>query len=108
MITFVQIAEIFNIFTGLMLTAAILVFLGGLVSYFPRLGTWPNYRDDSIKIMEWGVTILFVLVVIMGIVQYFERYPKITSTILSSLVIIIIGVFILKNFTAEKHEKKEE
>ncbi len=108
MITFVQIAEIFNLFTGIMLTVAILVFAGGLASYFPRLGTWPSYRDESIKVMEWAVAILFVLVVIMGIVQYFERYPKITSTILAVMIFIFVAVFALKTFAAPKKEEGSE
>ncbi len=108
MVTFVQIAEIFNLFTGIMLTVAILVFAGGLASYFPRLGTWPSYRDSSIKVMEWAVAILFVLVVIMGIVQYFERYPKITSAILAIIILVSVAVFVMRTFSAPKKEEGGE
>lgn len=109
MITFIQVAELFNIFVGLMLAAALLAFLGGLGGYFSQLGTWPSFRDRSIKTMEWGVAILFVLIVILGVVQYFERYPKIMSTVIASIVLIIVFSFIIRIIASpEKHEKKEE
>ena len=94
--SFVQVAELFNIFTGLMLTTGIMVFLGGLMGYFARLGTWPSYRDKSLRVMEWGVVILFVLVVILGIVHYFETYPVVTSTVVAIIIIIWLAVTIMR------------
>src|SRR3990167_4668604 len=69
-LTLVQITDLFNIFAGLMLTMSILLFFGGLGVYFTRLGTWPSDRDLAIKIMEWGGSVLFVLIVILAIVIY--------------------------------------
>ncbi len=103
--TYVQIAELFNIFVGLMLATAILMFAGGLGSYFPRLGTWPSHRDDSIKTMEWAVAILFVLVVILGVVQHFQKYPVIVSTIVGVIVILSIARFALKIFAGGAKEE---
>lgn len=106
--TFVQFAELFNIFAGLMLAAGILVFVGGLGSYFFQLGTWPSPRDHSIKVMEWGVAILFVLIIILGIVQYFQRYPTITSTILAVIIVSIIAVSFAKVMKKSGEAKKEK
>ena len=107
-LTLVQIAELFNIFVGLMLTAAVLVFFGGLWGYFARLGTWPSHRDHAIKVMEWGVAILFVLVVILAIVQFFQRYPVITSMIVGSIVLLLVLGFILYLAANSGKSKKEE
>lgn len=107
MFTFVQIAEIFNIFVGLMLAAAILVFLGGLGGYFAQLGTWPSFRDRSIKTMEWGVAILFVLVILLGTVQYFQQYPKITGAILALIIILVVGTALAKTIKMGSEPKKE-
>lgn len=104
--TFVQMVELFNIFVGLMLAVALLVFLGGLGSYLSRFSTWPSHRDQSIKVMEWGVAILFVLIVILGIVQYFEKYPKVTSTILAVIILLIIARAVI-NASNSKEAKKE-
>ena len=53
---------IFNILVGLMLVMSILMLMGGLGTWYVRLGTSPTYRDEAIKMMQWGVATLFVLV----------------------------------------------
>lgn len=106
MFSFVHIAELFNIFVGLMLTVAILTFASGLASYFPRIGTWPSFRDDSIKTLEWGVVVLFVLVVILGVVQHFQKHPKITTAILAGVIIVYVSVFIVRTLSASSGDEK--
>ncbi|RJQ33816.1 hypothetical protein C4556_03830 [Candidatus Parcubacteria bacterium] len=105
-LTFVSVAELFNIFIGLMLTAALLLFFGGLWVYFSRLGTWPNNRDEAIKIMEWGVAVLFTLIILLAIVQFFQRYPKVMSMVVAGIVILILAGITLWVTMAKK--KKEE
>ena len=108
-LTLVQVAELFNIFVGLMLTAALLIFFGGLWGYFARLGTWPSDRDQALKVMEWGVAVLFVLVVILAIVQFFQRYPMLTSMIVGSIaLLLILGVILYLAVNTGKSTKKEE
>lgn len=105
-LTFLSAAELFNIFVGLMLTAALLLFFGGLWVYFTRLGTWPNNRDQALKVMEWGVAVLFTLIIILAIAQFFQRYPKVMSMLVAGIVIlVVIGViFWIATAKAEKEE----
>ena len=105
-LTFVSVSELFNIFVGLMLTAALLLFFGGLWVYFSRLGTWPNNRDEALKIMEWGVAVLFTLIILLAIVQFFQRYPKVMSMVVAGIVILILAGITLW-VTMAKKEKDE-
>ncbi len=107
-LTLVQVAELFNIFVGLMLAMALLVFSGGLFVYFSRLGTWPSHRDTGIKIMEWGVGILFVLIVILAIVQFFEKYPRVSSIIVGGIVLLAVGYFAFTVARKSAEDKKKE
>ena len=101
-----QVIGFFNVFVGLMLTAAILMYCGGFIAWLTRLGTWPSYRTEPIKIMEWSVVILFVLVVLLAIVQFFQDHPQTAAYVVSSIVVLLVvgGVLI----SAAKGEKKEE
>ncbi|MBM3261239.1 hypothetical protein FJY93_02365, partial [Candidatus Kaiserbacteria bacterium] len=61
-----------NILTGFMFVAAITIFVGGIISYWIDFGN--SERIKGIKLMEWGVAILFVLVVFLGVVQFFQGH----------------------------------
>jgi len=85
------------------------LFFGGLGVYFTRLGTWPSDRDLAIKIMEWGVSVLFVLIVILAIVQFFQNYPKVATTVVSAIVaLVILGLilYVAANTGGKKKEKE--
>lgn len=108
--TISQAVGLFNVFVGLMLTAALLAYGIGFVVWITRLGTWPSYRTEAIKIMEWSVVILFVLVVLLGIVQFFQNHPRAAAYTVSVIVILLVGgvILFLAAKGGEKHEKKEE
>ena len=105
--TLTKAVGVFNVFVGLMLTAAILTFGTGFVVWIIRLGTWPTYRTEAIKIMEWGVVILFVLVVLLMIVQFFQNHARAATYIVSTIVLILLA-FVIIRMAAAKSEKKEE
>lgn len=65
---------LFNIIVGLMIVAAFLLFFGGFIGYITRLGLVG--REQGLHYMNWGVTVLFVLIILIGIVQYFQRNPQ--------------------------------
>ncbi len=94
-VTFTQVIGLFNIFVGLMLTVALLTYFLGFFLWLCRLGTWPTYRTEAIKIMEWSVVILFVLVVLLAIVQFFQYHPRQAAFAVSIIVAIIIIWIIL-------------
>ncbi|GEM_PF-885936 len=108
-VTFTQIIGLFNIFVGLMLTVAILTYGLGFFLWLCRLGTWPTYRTEAIKIMEWSVVVLFVLVVLLAIVQFFQYHPREAAWVVSIVVgIIIIWVILYLAAHSGGGEKKDE
>lgn len=106
--SFTQAIGLFNVFVGIMLTAALLTYGVGFVVWLVRLGTWPTYRTEAIKIMEWSVVIMFVLVVLLAIVQFFQYHPREAAFVVSVIVAIIIVGIILYIAAHSGGEKKEE
>ncbi len=106
--TFVQVLQLFNIFVGLFLTVTIIVFCTGVFVYFARLGTWPSHRDEAIKILVWAVSMLFVLVVLLAIVQWFERHTKTALLILATAIVFVVLGFIIRAAATGGGEKKKE
>ena len=104
--TFTQAVGLFNVFVGLMVTGALLTYGIGFVIWFVRLGTWPTYRTEGIKIMEWSVVILFVLVLLLGIVQYVQKHPR-AAGYLVAIVLGAIVVWIVVYLASRPAEKKK-
>ena len=106
--SFAQAIGVFNVFVGLMLTVALFTYGLGFILWITRLGTWPTYRTEAIKIMEWSVVILFVLVVLLAIVQFFQDHPK-QATYVVSIIVGVIVIWIIVYLAAHSGggEKKE-
>lgn len=106
-LTIQQTIGFFNVFVGLMLTVAILLFCAGFIVWACRLGTWPSYRTEAIKMMEWSVVVLFVLVVLLAIVQFFQNHPKAAAYVVSTIVILLIigAIVYMAANSGEKEEK---
>ena len=90
--TTTQVLAFFNLFTGMMLTISILLFVGGFIVYLVRLGTWPTYRDQAIELMKYGVVTLFVLIVVLGAQQFLMRHLLVAVSI-GALVLIYFVVW---------------
>lgn len=86
---------LFNIIVGLMLVAAFLMFFGGLAGYLTRLGLVG--REQGLHYMNWGVTILFVLIILIGIVQFFQFHPEVMFAILAFVVIAAVIWVVVKS-----------
>jgi len=99
---------VFNVFVGLMLTAALLIYGVGFVVWLVRLGTWPTYRTEGIKIMEWAVVVLFVLVVLLAIVQFLQYHPRQAGIVGSFIVAILIVWMIVYLATHSGGGKKKD
>ncbi|MSU73895.1 hypothetical protein EXS56_02015 [Candidatus Kaiserbacteria bacterium] len=107
--SFTQAIGLFNVFVGLMLTMAILTYGLGFFLWLCRLGTWPTYRTEAIKIMEWSVVVLFVLVVLLAIVQFFQYHPREAAWTVSVIVgIIIIWIIVYLAAHSGGGKKKKE
>lgn len=90
-VTVSTIAGLFNILTGLMFVAAVSTFVGGIISYMVDFGN--HERLKGIMLMEWGVAILFTLVVLLGIVQFIQSHQGTANVIVATA--IIIGVVLI-------------
>jgi hypothetical protein len=96
---------LFNIFVGLMIVSAFFTYIAGLIVYGVRMGT--EQRVQGIRIMEWGVVILFVLIVLLALVHYFQAHPNVLSFLISAVIIIII-IYAVVMIVSEEPKKKEE
>lgn len=103
-----QVVGIFNIFVGVMLVVALLLYGGALIMWVTRLGSWPSPRDEAIEMMAWAPTILFVLIVLLGIVQYVQRHPAAGASIVGFLVVLIAAWVIISLALHAGGGKKEE
>jgi hypothetical protein len=106
--TLSEIVGLFNIFVGLMLVLAIVIFVAAIIVWIVRLGTWPTYRDDAIKMMEWAVAILFVDIVLLGAVQYVQRHTHTALVILGLCVILLVLWILVQSGAFSSGEEKEE
>jgi len=100
--SFVQALGLFHIVFGLLLTFTLLIFGTGLVVYLSRFNTWPSHREAAIVILEWGVAMLFMLVVLLAIVNFFQNHGDIALPILAFIIIVIVAIVIIRVMAAPK------
>ncbi len=93
-ITGADIFGLFNIFVGLMLVGAIIAFVAGLIVWMVRIGTIG--RSEGIRIMEWGVVTLFVLVVLVAVQQYFISHPAAVTALIAIIAILFVGYIVIE------------
>lgn len=102
-----QIAGIFNIFVGLMLVAAFLLYFGALVGWFIRRGAYPSHRDDMIRLMQWAVVTLFILVVLLALIHIVQVY-RAAAAFVVGLVIFFLVVWLILKASATPPKKDAE
>ncbi len=85
-----QLLAFFNLFVGAMLTTSLGLFLGGFIMYLTRLGTWPTYREEAVEIMKWGLSVLFTLVLILGIQQFMLEHLIVAVTIGALIILSVV------------------
>lgn len=103
-----QVLGYFNLLVGLMLVASLVLFLGGFVIYLVRLGTWPTYRDEAVKLMLYGVAVLFTLIALLAIQQFLSAHLLVAVSFVALVVIVAIVWLIVKDITTTEPPKKEE
>lgn len=106
-LTLVQVLGFFHVAIGLLLTITILTFIVGLGIYFARLNTWPSHRDHAIIVLEWAVVMLFVLLVLAAIVNFFQNKPEVALPILAFVVVVTVAILIVR-YAATRGGGKEE
>lgn len=101
-----EIIGLFNIVVGFMFVGAFTSFAGGIISYFVDFGN--AERIGGIKLMEWGVAILFVLVVLLGAAQFFQSHTGATNVIAVIIVLILVAWVVLDLITTPSPPPKKE
>jgi hypothetical protein len=101
-------AAFFNVIIGICLVATLLVFITGFILWATRFNTWPSYRDESIQVMEWGIAMLFMLIVLVALVRFVEEKSSLALTILSFLLLAGLAFLVFKVVSASKKATKEE
>ena len=103
--TLVQTIGLFHIVVGLLLVFTLAIFATGVSLWIARLNTWPSYRETAIITLEWAVSMLFVLILLVALVYFIQRHSATALTILG--VVVIIGILVLTiTVFAGKKEKK--
>lgn len=106
-LTLVQALGFFHVAVGLLLAITVMTFIVGLGIYFARLNTWPSHRDHAIIVLEWSVVMLFVLLVLVAIVNFFQKKPEIALPILAFIVVVTVAILIVR-YAATRGGGKEE
>lgn len=99
-------AGLFYIMVGLMLVAAFLLYGGGLILWVVRLNTFPTNRDFAIRILEWAVAVLFVLILLLAIVQFTQNNVRTILIILALILVFIIARVVATSGGSSKEEKE--
>ena len=104
MTTIASLLGFFNICAGLLFVAALLTFLAGFIRYLILLGN--DRRKDGLAMMYWGITILFVLVVLLGIVNTLQG--PLAFLIGAGVALFIVFAILVSMGKEKKSEPKHE
>lgn len=99
-LTLPQAVGFFHVAVGLIITGIVLLFVTGFCVYVARFNTWPTHRDAAIRVLEWAVVMLFVLVVVLAIVNAIQHHGNIVLPILAFLILIVVAIFAFRVFAA--------
>jgi hypothetical protein len=102
-----QAVGVFNIFVGLMLVVAFLLYFGALVGWAIRLGIYPGYRDEMIELMMWGNVVLFVLIVLLALVHFIQAYQAAAAFAVGLLIFVALVWLIMKAASAPSKDAEE-
>jgi cytochrome bd-type quinol oxidase subunit 2 len=100
--TLVQFFGFLNVLVGLFLTLALILYGAAVIVYFTRYGT--PHRMESLTLVEAALSILLILIVVLGIVQYFQAHPGNMVYILGTIVFVLVVGLIIYAYSGEKKE----
>ncbi|HVM73523.1 MAG TPA: hypothetical protein VMU13_01430 [Candidatus Paceibacterota bacterium] len=94
---------LFNMFAGVMLVAALIAFFGGFIRYLIVLGN--ERRKQGLYLMYWGIMILFVLTILLGIINILQG-PL--SFLIGMAVVIFLCIVIVLSLSKTGAAKPPE
>ena len=101
-----QVLGFFNIVVGLLLTASVVSFAGGLILYWTRYGTWP--REDAFPFMSFGITILFVISALLAIIHAVVQNTSTALYVIAVVIFFCLAGIILFFMKAGGGDKKDD
>jgi len=104
--TLVQFFGLLNVFVGLFLTLAMILYGAAVIVYFTRYGT--PHRMESLRLVEAALSILLILIVLLGIVQYFQSHPGNMLYIIGTIVFVLVIGLIIYAYSGGKKEDEPE
>ena len=104
-LTLVQVVGLFYVAVGLLVSFTLGIFVVGVCIWIARFNTWPSHRESAIRILEWAVSMLFVLILLIALVYFIQRHSTVALSILA--VIAIIAVLALIASVAAGAKKKK-
>ncbi len=103
--TLASVAGLANILAGLLLVAAFLFFFGGLATWALRLGMVG--RDDGVKYMRWGVTMLFMLAAGLALINFIQFHTQIVLGLIAGAFVVLIA-WIAVTFKSEGDDEAKD
>jgi|SRR3989344_4778759 len=104
-LTLTQMVGLFHVVVGILLTFTLLIFATGIGMYIARLNTWPSHRETAIRVLEWAVAMLFVLIVLITIVSLIQRHGAFALVVLAFIVIVGLALLVLRTATQGRKKK---
>lgn len=101
-LTLPQVVGLFHIAVGLILAFIVILFATAFCVYVARFNTWPSYRDHMIRVMEWALAMLFVLIVVLSIINAIQHYGEIALPVIAFIIIVVVGYFVVRVAAAKK------
>ncbi|MBI5470086.1 hypothetical protein HY968_02075 [Candidatus Kaiserbacteria bacterium] len=102
--TLAQAVGLLNVLVGLMLVAAILFFVGGFIGWITRLGL--TGREQGLQFMSWGVSILFVLVIGLGLIRFVQFHTQLVLMLLA-LALVALAAYVAIQIARSSGEAEE-
>lgn len=87
-----QVVNLVNLFAGILVASSIVFFIGGFILYLSRLGR--PYRDVGLNIMQWGVTMLFIAVVVVGLLRMYSQHHTLFFFAFALIILYFLVPFV--------------
>lgn len=95
-LSFTQTVGLFHVAVGLLLTATLGMFATGVVLWLSRFNTWPSHRDYAIRVLEWAIAMLFMLIILIALVNFFQNHSEIALPIFAFVVIVAVAIIVIR------------
>jgi len=104
-LTLVQVVGLFYVAVGLLVSFTLGIFVVGVCIWIARFNTWPSHRESAIRILEWAVSMLFVLILLVALVYFIQRHSAIALSVLAFIAVVAVLALIASVAAGAKKKK---